>query len=175
MTVTRRSCLALLACRQEDVPRTFKEICKVSNAKKATIAKHFNTIRASVQAQQLAPKTKGTTSTDLLARFCSLLGLPMATQKLAETITQNALKLEIMMGRSPVSVAAAAILVACNLTGSPRTPMEIKEASGAAESTIKLIYSLLLPKLSSLVPAQQPSSPEPAAKRPARARTVKQQ
>lgn len=158
-----------VACRQEEVSRTFKEIVTVSNAKKTTIAKHFNTIRASVQAEVLAPKANSCSPIDLLARFCSLLGLPKATLRLAEQITQNALKLDIMLGRSPISVAAAAIMLAANMTNHPRTPIEIKEASGAAESTIKLIYNLLLPKLNSLVPAQYQSKPEaPTVKRLAR-------
>ena len=96
----------------------------------------------------------------------------MATQKLAERVAENAMKLDIMVGRSPITVAAAAIMIAANMTNHARSSLEIKEVCGAAESTIKLVHNLLLPKVNTLVPSQYQSKPEPV-KRLTRARSGK--
>lgn len=52
------------------------------------------------------------TTGDFMSRFCSNLGLPTAVQKGATHIARKAVDLDIVPGRSPISVAAAAIYMA---------------------------------------------------------------
>jgi len=49
------------------------------------------------------------TTGDFMSRFCSTLGLPPTVQRAATTIARKAVELDIVPGRSPISVAAAAI------------------------------------------------------------------
>ncbi|POS81611.1 hypothetical protein EPUL_005579, partial [Erysiphe pulchra] len=78
-----------IACRQEGVPRTFKEIC-------AALETSVDLI----------------TTGDFMSRFCSNLGLPNMVQRAATHIARKAVELDIVPGRSPISVAAAAIYMA---------------------------------------------------------------
>lgn len=52
------------------------------------------------------------TTGDFMSRFCSNLGLPTSAQKAATHIARKAVDLDIVPGRSPISVAAAAIYMA---------------------------------------------------------------
>ncbi len=47
-----------------------------------------------------------------MTRFCSKLGLPSAVQNAATSIARVAVDMDIVPGRSPISVAAAAIYMA---------------------------------------------------------------
>ena len=96
-----------IACRQEGVPRTFKEICAVSKISKKEIGRCFKLI-----LKALDTSVDLITTGDFMSRFCSNLGLPNSVQKAATAIARAAVDLDIVPGRSPISVAAAAIYMA---------------------------------------------------------------
>jgi transcription initiation factor TFIIB len=73
-------------------------------------------------------------------RFCSKLNLPKPVQKLAELIVNKASNIESINGRSPVSLAAACIYIASEVTGNDRTLEEISKITGAAVTTIRSKY-----------------------------------
>ncbi|RLU17683.1 hypothetical protein DMN91_009919 [Ooceraea biroi] len=60
-----------IACRQEGVPRTFKEICAVSKISKKEIGRCFKLI-----LKALETSVDLITTGDFMSRFCSNLGLP---------------------------------------------------------------------------------------------------
>lgn len=103
-----------IACRQEGVPRTFKEICAVSKISKKEIGRCFKLI-----LKALETSVDLITTGDFMSRFCSTLGLPNMVQRAATHIARKAVDIDIVPGRSPISVAAAAIYMAsqvCNYT-----------------------------------------------------------
>lgn len=100
-----------IACRQEGVPRTFKEICAVSKISKKEIGRCFKLI-----LKALDTSVELITTGDFMSRFCSNLGLPNTVQKAATAIARAAVDLDIVPGRSPISVAAAAIYMASQVT-----------------------------------------------------------
>lgn len=100
-----------IACRQEGVPRTFKEICAVSKISKKEIGRCFKLI-----LKALDTSVELITTGDFMSRFCSNLGLPNAVQKAATAIARAAVDLDIVPGRSPISVAAAAIYMASQVS-----------------------------------------------------------
>lgn len=51
-----------------------------------------------------------------MSRFCSNLALPNMVQRAATHIARKAVELDIVPGRSPISVAAAAIYMASQVT-----------------------------------------------------------
>ncbi|ORX72613.1 cyclin-like protein [Linderina pennispora] len=114
-----------LACRQEGVPRTFKEICAL---------------------------TKGVTSSDdLILRFCSNLTLDMETQRIAELLSQKAKDMDKIAGKSPVSIASACIYMASHLTANPKDAKAISSIAGVGEATIKTTYKILYANRKQLV------------------------
>jgi len=137
-----------IACRQEGVPRTFKEIVAVSTVSKKEIGRCFKLIlKAHDTSVELI------TTGDFMSRFCGTLSLAKNVQKAATGIAKRAVDLDIVPGRSPISVAAAAIYMASQASDDKRTQREIADIAGVADVTIRQSYKLMLPKAAELFPA----------------------
>ena len=70
------------------------------------------------------------TTGDFMSRFCGTLSLPREVQKAATHIAKNAVDLDIVPGRSPISVAAAAIYMASQASDDKRPQREIADIAG---------------------------------------------
>ncbi|VDN53527.1 unnamed protein product [Dracunculus medinensis] len=136
-----------IACRKEGVPRTFKEICAVSRISKKEIGRCFKLI-----LRTLETSLEQITSADFMSRFCGSLGLPHIVQAAATRIAKKAVELDLVAGRSPISIAAAAIYMASLASNEKKTAKDIGEIAGAAEVTVKQTYKLLYPKAAELFP-----------------------
>lgn len=136
-----------IACRQEGVPRTFKEICAVSKISKKEIGRCFKLI-----LKALETSVDLITTGDFMSRFCSNLGLPPSVQKAATHIARKAVDLDIVPGRSPISVAAAAIYMASQASEDKKTQKEIGDIAGVADVTIRQSYKLMYPRARELFP-----------------------
>ncbi|VDM03232.1 unnamed protein product [Schistocephalus solidus] len=136
-----------MACRQEKVPRTFKEVCAVSKVSKKEIGKVFkkilNILETNVQAVSVD---------DFMSRFCANLHLNITVQQVANVVARRALNLNLVSGRSPVSVAAAAIYMAAYALGCRKEKREIGEVAGCAEATITCTYRAMHARASELFP-----------------------
>ena len=136
-----------ISCRQEGVPRTFKEIVAVSTVSKKEIGRCFKLILKAHDTN-----VEIITTGDFMHRFCGTLGLSRDVQKAATHIAKVAGDLDIVPGRSPISVAAAAIYMASQASNDKRNQREIADIAGVAEVTIKQSYKLMLPRASELFP-----------------------
>ncbi|XP_014668288.1 PREDICTED: transcription initiation factor IIB-like [Priapulus caudatus] len=136
-----------IACRQEGVPRTFKEICAVSKIPKKEIGRCFKLI-----LKALETSVDIITTGDFMSRFCSNLSLPTAVQRAATHIAKKAVEFDLVPGRSPISVAAAAIYMATQASEEKRTQKEIGDVAGVADVTIKQSYKLIYPRAHDLFP-----------------------
>ena len=126
-----------IACRQEGVPRTFKEIVAVSTVSKKEIGRCFKLIlKAHDTSVELI------TTGDFMSRFCGTLSLPRNVQRAATTIAKKAVDLDIVPGRSPISVAAAAIYMASQASDDKRTQREIAGKAMAIRMNLSLILLL---------------------------------
>ncbi|KAF9164907.1 transcription initiation factor IIB [Actinomortierella ambigua] len=127
-----------IACRQEGVPRTFKEVCALTQVPKKEIGRCFKAL-----ARHLETNVQTMTSVDLMSRFCSNLNLPMEVQKAAIDLTKKAKELGTLAGKSPVSIAAACIYMASSLHSHARSTRDISVVCGVSEVTIKNAYKYL--------------------------------
>ncbi|XP_035683908.1 transcription initiation factor IIB-like isoform X2 [Branchiostoma floridae] len=137
-----------IACRQEGVPRTFKEICAISRVSKKEIGRVFKLI-----LKALETSVELITTGDFMSRFCSNLNLPSQVQRAATHIARKAVELDLVPGRSPISVAAAAIYMASQASEEKRTQKEIGDIAGVADVTIRQSYRLIYPRAHELFPA----------------------
>jgi len=136
-----------IACRQEGVPRTFKEIVAVSTVSKKEIGRCFKLIlKAHDTSVELI------TTGDFMSRFCGTLSLSRDVQRAATSIAKKSVDLDIVPGRSPISVAAAAIYMASQASDDKRTQREIADIAGVADVTIRQSYKLMLPRAAELFP-----------------------
>ncbi|CAF0776442.1 unnamed protein product [Brachionus calyciflorus] len=146
-----------IACRQQSVPRTFKEISAVANTTTTIkdIGRCYKIIRkALVSSQTPSSGLSSSSSSDLIERFCSKLNLPKEVKKLAFYIVNRVNDMPSLTGKNPNSLAASAIFLACDQTGNGnlRTAEEIGRVCGAAENTIKQTIKLMTPSLDKLLP-----------------------
>ena len=91
----------------------------------------------------------------LLNLDCNILlpsGLPSTVQKAASHIARKAVELDIVPGKSPISVAAAAIYMASQASNDKRTQKEIGDIAGVADVTIRQSYKLMYPRAADLFP-----------------------
>ena len=134
------ACL-FIACRQEDVPRSFKEICSISRFNKKDIGRCFKHLkRVLPQFAQPGSNAPANSPEKFMSRFCSNLDLPNHVEKIATHIAQSAEKRNIAPGRVYLSIYATAIYMAAMVTGYKKTVKEIHDAVGVAEGTIRHIY-----------------------------------
>lgn len=140
-----------IACKIEGAPRSFKELSSISGVQARDIAKCYKNI-IKVMETSRGELSMHVDSGDFMSRFCSNLGLPIETQRLATHIAAVAKEKSITDGRNPTSIAAAAIYMASQASDTKKSQKEISEVAGCAESTIKHSYRLMLSRATELFP-----------------------
>ncbi len=137
-----------VACRQEKVPRTFKEISALTLVSKKDIGRCYKMI-----APLLENRVSSVSMEDFMARFCSHLGLGMEVHRVAVVILKRVAELGVAAGKSPTSISAAGLFMACQLFPMNRkSPKDIAFISGVSEVTIKNTYKDLLQRKYELIP-----------------------
>jgi len=152
----RAAACCLYACRQMKVPRTIKEISDAAGLSTSMdiVSKCFTTIRDVKSSKE---SRGGGVVLDLLAadqlmpRFCGNLSLPNNVMMKSCKIAKKATELHIVLGRSPVSVAAAAIYMAAQDVLKPPSYEEVAAACGTTASTVRTIYTILLNRRRELI------------------------
>ncbi len=130
------------ACRMLGIPRTLEEISSVTRIKKREIGRVYR-----IMVRELKLNIYPTNPEDYIDRFCSKLKLSGETKAKAYEIIKMAKERDIISGRGPTGVAAAAIYIASILTGERRTQREVAEVAGVTEVTIRNRYKELVEKL----------------------------
>lgn len=142
ITIVVASCI-FIACRNSNVPRTFKEICHLAKLPKKEVGRCFKALAKALGTPGSTVSTTSASARDLLSRFCSNLNLPMTVQRCAEELTELAKDTPSLSGKSPISIAGACIYMASHLLGHPTTPKEISSIAGVTDSTIRGAYKYL--------------------------------
>ncbi|XP_050258257.1 transcription initiation factor IIB-2-like [Quercus robur] len=142
-----------IACRQENKPRTVKEICSVVNgATQKEIGRAREFILKHLELELGQSVEMGTIhAVDYMRRFCSNLGMTNQEVKAAQEIVQKSEELDIR--RSPISIAAAVIYIVTQLSNEKKALKDISLATRVAEGTIKNSYKDLYPHISRLIPS----------------------
>jgi len=141
-----------IACRLEDVPRTFKEICALTQISKKEISHCYKNMVKHLKDKKLVENLDTITTTDFMNRFCNQLELAGDVTKAATLVCNEAMRLGIMAGKSPISVAAAGIYMVSQLSATKRTQKAIADISGVSEVTIRNAYKDLYPRRTELLP-----------------------
>ena len=159
--------------RAERVPITFKEICAISKTGKRDIFKNFKLILAALDIS-----VESFSTTDFMPRFCGILSkycskatmrkgtmnlipkfyleLPFSVEKMATNIGSRAVELNVVPGRSAISVACASIYLASHASENPLSMGKIGDIAGVAEITVRNTYELMFPRASDLFPEGYP-------------------
>ncbi|XP_074332256.1 transcription initiation factor IIB-2-like isoform X2 [Apium graveolens] len=142
-----------IACRQEDKPRTVKEICSVAiGVSKKKIGLAMKDIVKQLELEKGQSVEMGTIHAgDFMRRFCSNLGMTKLTVKAAQEAVQKSEEFDIR--RCPTSIAAAVIYIVTQLSDKKKTLKDVSLATGdIAEGTIRNSYKDLYPHLAKIIP-----------------------
>jgi transcription initiation factor TFIIB len=152
--------LIFIACRQIGVPRSFKEITKLTQVPKKEIGRTFKLLetyfkKQSVKDEQESKhnpmslanyKASGSTEPkELCGRFASTLRLPQRVGILAGECAEILLHDGFLAGRSPLSVAAVALYAMAALMGHHQTAKEIGAACSVSDGTIRSAWRKIYP------------------------------
>jgi transcription initiation factor TFIIB len=130
------------SCRQCNVPRTLDEIAAVSTIHRKNLGRCYRYL-----TRELDIRLMPTSPVDYISRFCSELKLSGNTQNESIKILKQAENLDVLSGRGPTGMAAAAIYIASVVTTERRTQNEIANVAGVTEVTIRNRYKELVRKL----------------------------
>ncbi|OTA99842.1 hypothetical protein M426DRAFT_76148 [Hypoxylon sp. CI-4A] len=146
-----------IACRQAKAPRTFRELFALTKVSKKEIGRTFKVLEkfAKAHKEQLASSsmwvagdlepTQTTGPVELCARYCSNLGFKNThlMEKISKVIAEKASSLQPISGRSPLSIAAAAIYLTSHLMGDARSSRDIANTAGVSDGTIRTAYRFM--------------------------------
>jgi len=117
------------ACRQCNVPRTLDEIAEGTHVNRKEIGRTFRFL-----SRRLSLKLSPTDPIEYV-------------QRIAIDILKQAVAKDLISGRGPTGIAAAAIYIASILAGERRVQKEISGISGITEVTVRNCASLLVDNL----------------------------
>ncbi|XP_048491120.1 transcription initiation factor IIB-like [Beta vulgaris subsp. vulgaris] len=157
-----------VACQQENLPRTLKEVCSVvaNGTTKKDVGKAKTFIMNHLKNEEDNNKNKNKNNydnnnnnrmiraADFVKRFCSNLGnMDNRAMKAAFEAVQTSEE-EIDVRRSPLSLAAAVIYIVSQLSEESKRPSlrDVSVATGVAEGTIRSAYKDLRPHLGKILP-----------------------
>lgn len=145
------ACCIFIACRQGRVPRTFKEICQLTKVSKKMIGQCYKLLENHLNLNAGNPQVVTDGAEKLLSRYVNHLDLPVLCERTATDVVLACATHGVAHGRSPISIAGAAIYFASHLIGQPKQAKEIGVVAGVSESTIKLVYKLMYAEKEKLV------------------------
>ena len=123
------------ACRKYDRPRSLKEIAAVSRVKKKDIARCYRLLVQELNLKMPIPDPR-----NYVSKIAAKAGIPERTQMEAIRLLDETEKRGAVVGKDPIGIAAAALYIACVLTGERKTQKDIAEAAGVTEVTVRNRY-----------------------------------
>ena len=160
-----------LACRRNQVPRSFREVMELTKVSKKEIGRTFKTLEQFLMNKEKEKGANGVSMVaggtfvhnetykgsgsadpaDLCSRFCSMLDMDQRTANVAIALAGKMKNTGALAGRSPLSSAAACIYMAGMLMGQAKSPKEIMMVAKVSDSTIRQAYKLLYTEKDKLI------------------------
>ncbi len=131
------------ACRLREAPRSLEEIADESRISKKKIGANYRQLVTKLKLRMPIPGPE-----KYVTRFITELDLPAKVQtKTLEIIEMAKKKRNLVTGRDPRGLAAAAIYIASILTDHRVTQREIARTAGVTEVTVRNRYKELVSRL----------------------------
>ena len=124
-----------LACRQQGISRTLKEICLISNVKKRAVSREYRNM-----IFDLDLKIPIVDPLKCIARIANQINLNQKIKHDAVTIMNAATKSNISAGKNPMGLAATILYRSCLINGYDAIGQAVfAQAAGVTEVTIRNI------------------------------------
>jgi transcription initiation factor TFIIB len=149
--------IVYVACRQEGMTRSLKEVAVAAqqvgiDVSKKSIGRCFLSL-----SSQLDVKLQAASASQYIVRFASALQLPALLSNAAREVVTEVEAKSMSTGRNPISIAAAALYLACMASADEEDRRSLTQMSKVAlvsENVIRSVYTeLLWPLRQQLVPS----------------------
>lgn len=140
-----------IACREENSSRSYKELCTMTGITQKKLTRAIAFIEKTIGKRSETMTTENWMES-YMPRNCTQLGLSTEIARVASHIANKSNEIGLTLGRSHISVAAAAICIA-SLASDIKKPLKIiSEGTGCAEGTLKQVYRLMHGQAAELLP-----------------------
>ncbi|GAD51607.1 transcription initiation factor B [Halarchaeum acidiphilum MH1-52-1] len=127
------------AARQAGVPRSLDEVATVSRVDRLRVQRAYRQV-----SRELGLEVPPTDPREYVERYASDLDLPGETARRARELLDGAIEANVHSGKSPTTMAGAAVYAAARLTNHSVTQAEVSEVANVARVTIRSRYKELL-------------------------------
>lgn len=149
------SCI-FMACKNEKVPRTSKEISEIFNIDIHDMTKGCKKFKELIRLSDCDIEINNTTSNplDYIDRFCSNLNISLDTKNIAEFVTVMILAVipYVVDDNTSPSIAAVSIYIVCTFCNKEITKKQISKSCKISEVTISKCYKKIEPYIHVLLP-----------------------
>jgi transcription initiation factor TFIIB len=123
------------ACRLTQTPRSLKEVAEASTESRKDISRYYRLIQRELEVNMPVDGP-----VKYVSKIASKVGISQKTQNTAIQLLQEAKKRNVIVGKGPMSMAAATLYIAAAMNGETITQREVAEAAGVTEVTIRNRY-----------------------------------
>jgi transcription initiation factor TFIIB len=139
---TIRGALAVasyITCRELGIPRTLKEIAKISNLKEKEIARIYRKVM--VELDLKVPQVDALKEIIKIGNIC---GISERAKRRAIKLMVTVMKTEISAGKNPMGLAGAVLYLSCKEYDEEITQNKIAEVAGVTEVTLRHDLDIIL-------------------------------
>ena len=141
------SACVFISCRKKNNPRAIREICRNFTVDKKDILKCYSIIKKLEEPCKPSDKS----ASEYAKRYASELNFTELAKQYSKKVAENATEKGLVTGKSPLSVASAAVYLVGKLSGDPRSYTEVSDVSTMKEITIKNCYKSIVGHIDELL------------------------
>ena len=130
---------AYIACRELGIPRTLKEIAKISNLKEKEIARIYR--KVIIELDLKVPQVDALKEIIKIGNICSI---SERAKRRAIKLMMTIMKTEVSAGKNPMGLAGAVLYLSCKEYDEEITQNKIAEVSGVTEVTLRHDLDIIL-------------------------------
>jgi transcription initiation factor TFIIB len=155
-TIRGRSIASMLytalyvACRNNNIPRSLRDIAKAGNLGRGDLA-----ITYRIMMRKLDLKVEPYDPAEFVLRICNMIGTSEKTRRIASNLVLKAGDAKFSSGKNPMCLVAAAVYLACEISGEDKTQVEIARVCGISNVSVRNVCRLFRQKLDPLIRQEQ--------------------
>ena len=131
------------SCREMEIPWTLKDLTAASNIKRKDIARNYRMI-----ISELDLKIPNADPMKCIAKVANKANLTENTKRQAISIMKEVIEKQISAGKKPMGLAATVLYLSCLKTGEDTTQIQMADAAGVTEVTVRNLLRELKTNLS---------------------------
>ena len=121
-----------IACRELGIPRTLKEIARISNLKEKEIARIYRKVMF-----ELDLKIPQVDALKEIIKIGNICGISERSKRRAIKMMMTVMKTEVSAGKNPMGLAGAVLYLSCKEYDEEITQNKIAEIAGVTEVTLR--------------------------------------